>query len=139
MFREHLWILYPLVSKHDQREKSNTTLYTNHANSLVIWKFSFKYSCYAKWHSNVIYFPCHIWDEFFAFLNQRLFFSNPFHFENVQTIDYYSFLSFLNFSSRWIYRNDSSFPLEKKNWVFCDSDISALHHDGHSLPSIFLA
>lgn len=76
---------------------------------------------------------------FLPFFIRNCYSSNPFHFQIVLTIDNYSSLSFLNSPSRWIYCNDSSFPLEKKNWVFCDSDLSALHHDCHSLPSVILA
>lgn len=140
MVKEHLRILYLLGQRHDLERKTNVP-WICIANFLIILKFFLKYSCYVKEAFKGLYFSWCICDEFFFsyFQIRDCSFSNPFHFQNVQTIDYYSSLSFLNFSSRWIYRNDSSFPLEKKNWVFCDSDISALHHDCHSLPSVILA
>lgn len=41
--------------------------------------------------------------------------------------------------SRRICCNDHSFPPEEKDWLFRYSNIPAMHNDGYSLPSLFLA
>lgn len=41
--------------------------------------------------------------------------------------------------SRGVHCDDGPFPPEKEDWLFCDSDIPALHHDSHPFPSVLLA
>lgn len=41
--------------------------------------------------------------------------------------------------SRRICCYDHSFPPEKKDWLFCYSNIPAMHNDRHSVPSLLLA
>lgn len=43
------------------------------------------------------------------------------------------------FPSRRICCDDHSFPPEKENWLFCYSNIPAMHNDRHSVPSLLLA
>lgn len=39
---------------------------------------------------------------------------------------------------RWIYSYDGSFPFEEEDWLLRYPDLPSLHHDRHSLPSVFL-
>ena len=41
--------------------------------------------------------------------------------------------------SRRVCCYDNSFPPEEKDWIFCYSNIPAMHNDSYSLPSLILA
>lgn len=45
----------------------------------------------------------------------------------------------LSADHRRVRRDDNPLPPEEENWLLCDPDISALHHDSHPVPSVFLA
>ena len=42
-------------------------------------------------------------------------------------------------TSRRVCCYDHSFPPEEKDWIFCYSNIPAMHNDSYSLPSLILA
>lgn len=50
-----------------------------------------------------------------------------------------TFPCLLLMNNRRVRCDDNPLPPEEENWLLCDPDISALHHDSHPLPGVFLA
>lgn len=40
---------------------------------------------------------------------------------------------------RWVHCDDCPLPPEEEDWLFCDSDVPAMHHDRHPVAGVLLA